>query len=111
MIPKVFFSVFCQNLHAVLRWLSKCGRLHHAPINSVYQSTKWTPLKLIGNLSMDMYVYLNWLISSFVNDFRALVRTAFVLAKLISFFPRTALDGGPVPALCRKAAVPHFRLY
>lgn len=73
MIPKVFRGVFCQNLHALLRWLSKCGRLHHIPINSVYQSTKWTCLKLIGNLSMDMYIYLNWLIYSFVNDFRALV--------------------------------------
>lgn len=57
---------------------------------------------------MDMYIYLNWLISSFVNVFRALARTAFVLAKLIF---QNSVDGGPVPAVCRKAAVPHFRLY
>lgn len=98
----------CQNLHAVLRWLSKCVRLHHTPINSVYQSTKYTGLRLIGNLSMDVYISLNWLISSFVNDFRALARTTFILAKLIF---QNSVDGGPVPALCRKAAVPHFRLY
>ena len=108
MVPKVVLGVFCQNFHAVLRWLSKCGRLHHTPINSVYQSTKWTHLKLIGDLGMDMYIYLNWCISSFVNDSRALARTACILAKLIS---QNIVHGGPVPALCRKAALQHFGLY
>lgn len=57
---------------------------------------------------MDMFIYLNWLISTFVNDFRALARTGFILAKLIC---QSSVDGGPMPALWRKAAVPHFRLY
>lgn len=91
-----------------MRWLSKCGRLHHAPINSVYQSTKWTCLKLIGDLSMGMYIYPNWLVSSLVNDFRALSRTAFVLAKLVF---QNRVGGGPLLALSRKVAVLHFRLH
>lgn len=52
-----------------------------------------------------VHIYLNWLISSF-NDFRALARTAFVLAKLIF---QSSVDGSPVPALCRKSAVLHFK--
>lgn len=75
---------------------------------TVYQSTNWTCLKLIDNLSMDMYIYLNWLIRNFVNDSRALARTAFILAKLIF---RNSVNGSPVPAVCRKASVPHCRLY
>lgn len=63
---------------AVLRWLSKRGRLHHTPMNSVYQSTKWTHLELIGNLSLDIF-----LASSFVNDFRALARATCSLASWI----------------------------
>lgn len=65
-------------------------------------------MKLIGNLSVDMYIYLNWLISSFVNDFRALARTAFILAKLIF---QNSVVGSPVPAVCRKASEPRSRLY
>lgn len=67
-----------------------------------------TCLKLIGNLSMGMYIYPNWLVSSLVNDFRALSRTAFVLAKLVF---QNRVGGGPLLALSRKVAVLHFRLH
>lgn len=65
-------------------------------------------MKLNGNLSMGMYIYLNWLVSSLVNDLRALSRTAFVLAKLVF---QNGMDGGPVLALSRKVAALYFRLY
>lgn len=104
MILGVVWGALCQNPRAVPRWLSECGRLPHTPVNAVYQSAGWARSKLIGNLSTDAYIYLSGLISSFVNDFRALASTVFVLAKLTF---QSAVGGGAVPALGRKAAAPH----
>lgn len=104
-IPGVVWDALCQNPRAVPRWLSECGRLVNSINWGVRQSAGWACSKLIGNLSMNAYIYLSGLISSFVNDFRALASTAFVLAKLTF---QSSVGGGAVPALGRRAAAPHL---